>query len=132
MKRRKGMRGTASRSGKQKKAVHPAKVFIYGLALAALGGGSYLLYSRMRSNRDTSDVFRDITQADFTTDESAVRNITPGTLNPPKTNAPLRSKSNDDFPLKKGSKGARVVQLQEALIKKGAAIKADGKFGAAT
>lgn len=39
---------------------------------------------------------------------------------------------NDDFPLKKGSKGDNVRLLQEALISKGAKINVDGDFGTKT
>lgn len=133
MKRRKGLRGTDTPSGKQKKAIHPAKVFIYGLALAALGGGGYLLYTRVRKNKDRNDETSSVTDTDFVTSDNAVNNATvTATSSTSKIRTSVRSKSSDDFPLKKGSKGARVVQLQQALIKKGASIKADGKFGAAT
>jgi hypothetical protein len=130
MKRRKGLRGTNHRTGKARKAIHPGKVFIYGLALAALGGGGYLLYSRVRKNRNANNVTSNVAQEDFDSDSAASNTTT--TVSTSKPKASLRSKSNDDFPLKKGSRGARVTQLQQALIKKGATIKADGKFGTAT
>jgi hypothetical protein len=48
---------------------------------------------------------------------------------------PALPKRNDDFPLKKGSKGSRVKQIQEALIEKNGKqlfpkYGADGSFGA--
>jgi peptidoglycan hydrolase-like protein with peptidoglycan-binding domain len=132
MKRRKGLRGTDKPGGKQKKAIHPAKVFIYGLALAALGGGGYLLYNRVRRNKNANDETSSIADTEYIPGDSPSGNPTTATASVSKTKTLLPSKSNDDFPLKKGSKGSRVVQLQQALIKKGAAIKADGKFGAAT
>ena len=35
----------------KKGAVKPAKVFIYALALAALGGGGYLVYDRIKRKK---------------------------------------------------------------------------------
>ena len=131
MKRRKGLRGTDTPGGKQKKAIHPAKVFIYGLALAALGGGGYLLYTRVRKGKNVTGETRSVTDPDIAASDNASGDAT-ATSAMTSTRTSVRSKSNDDFPLTKGSKGARVVQLQQALIKKGASIKADGKFGAAT
>src|SRR5215212_6367699 len=41
------------KNGQSKKGIKPAKVFIYALALAALGGGGYLVYDRMRKKKMT-------------------------------------------------------------------------------
>jgi len=132
MRRRKGLRGTDTQSRKPKKAIHPAKVFIYGLALAALGGGGYLLYTRVRRNKNANDETSSVADMDFITSDNAASSPIALTASTSKTKISSRSKSSDEFPLKKGSKGTRVVALQQALIKKGAAIQADGKFGAAT
>jgi len=107
---------------KPKRGIRPVRIFIYALALAALSGGGYLFYDYLRKKkaRDASDDTADINTS--TNDNNAASTTTKTT----------RAKANDNFPLKKGSKGPRVVQLQEALIKKGATLKADGKFGAAT
>jgi hypothetical protein len=136
MKRKKGLRGI-DRKGKattSKRSVRPSRIFIYALALAALGGGGYLLYDHFRRKKFTASNSSDLVDtanARESVDTSTVyTSDTTTTASKKKTTA--RTTANDDFPLKKGSRGARVVQLQEALIKKGAAIKADGIFGAAT
>ncbi|SKC47209.1 peptidoglycan-binding domain-containing protein [Ohtaekwangia koreensis] len=131
MKRRKGLRGTdRNKSSKARKSIRPGKIFIYALALAALGGGGYLLYSRARKKKSISNFSSDAT--DLISYETPVTDTTTSAASSTKAKASTRSKSNDDFPLKKGSRGTRVTVLQQALIKNGAAIKADGKFGPAT
>ncbi|HEY9048283.1 MAG TPA: peptidoglycan-binding protein [Ohtaekwangia sp.] len=130
MNRRRGLRGIDTQAGKRK-AIHPAKVFIYGLALAALGGGGYLLYNRVRKKQLASSASGDVADTD-STDYGTVSEATTTTASKPMAKIFARSSGSDSFPLKKGSRGTRVTQLQQALIKKGASIKVDGKFGAAT
>jgi uncharacterized membrane protein YebE (DUF533 family) len=40
-----------TKSQGKKRGVKPAKVFIYALALAALGGGGYLVYDRVKRKK---------------------------------------------------------------------------------
>jgi hypothetical protein len=50
---------------------------------------------------------------------------------PKPTSSPKSSSNSDDFPLKKGSKGAKVKELQNALLSAGQTVvgTADGDFG---
>lgn len=135
MKRKKGLRGINSK-GKattSKRSVRPSRIFIYALALAALGGGGYLVYDHFRRKKliagNSNDSVDTVTASEgvntnivYTSDATASK----------KKSTARASTANDDFPLRKGSQGARVIQVQNALIKKGAAIKADGIFGPAT
>jgi hypothetical protein len=135
MKRKKGLRGIDSKekANTSKRSVRPSRIFIYALALAALGGGGYLVYDHFRRKKltasNSSNSFDTVTAHESVNANTV---YTSDTTTASKKKTTTRTTANDDFPLKKGSKGARVVQLQEALIKKGAAIKADGIFGAAT
>jgi len=130
MKRKKGLSGMESRvkTSARKPSVRPSRIFIYALALAALGGGGYLLYDHFRKRKQqqsTDDSVTTLPGEDK--DNSSVHTATASSAR-----STARTKANDDFPLRKGSKGTRVTELQQALIRKGAAIKADGKFGAGT
>ena len=44
-------KATTLKKSQSKKSVKPAKVFIYALALAALGGGGYLVYDRIKRKK---------------------------------------------------------------------------------
>lgn len=95
-----------SRAGASKpKTVKPATVFLYALGIAALGGGGYLIYDRMRRKTTV------YTGASDEADTIIINNNLPASTTASKTGA----SSNDNFPLKKGSRGNRVVQLQQAL-----------------
>lgn len=103
------------------------KILLISLGIAATGTLGYFGYQWWRS----ATVAKKESNADEMTDVD----FTP----PPKQNFSLPSapKRNDDFPLKKGSKGARVKQVQEVLltkIGKDALGKAgaDGDFGSKT
>lgn len=66
-----------------------------------------------------------------------IKPVNPNPYTPPKEPTHTTSSRNDDFPLKKGSKGDAVRQLQQGLIDKhGASILpkygADGDFGSET
>lgn len=98
------------------------KILFIGLSLAATGTLGYfgLQWWKSKKNKEA-----DASEIDLT---------------PPEKNnfsLPTASKRNDDFPLKKGSKGTRVKQVQEELILKlgkdslGKA-GADGDFGSKT
>jgi len=116
------LKETGSNAGKTKAKIRPARIFIYALALAALSGGGYLLYDRIRRKKSTGSTGNETADTILSYDSTATAT--------PKAS---RVKGNDEFPLKKGSRGTRVTQLQQALIKKGATtLKADGKFGTAT
>ena len=129
MKRKKGLSGIESRVKRsaRKTSVRPSRIFIYALALAALGGGGYLLYDHFRKKKNQN---AEIDSDSPTAGENDID--IPGSTTTASAKTRTRVKASDGFPLRKGSKGARVTELQQALIKKGAAIKADGKFGAAT
>ena len=137
MKGRKGLRGIEGKGSAStpKKKVRPSRVFIYALALAALGGGGYLLYDHFRRKKLAQGNNSEVTDAGSFSDSVYTGNSATSANARTVSNSTAKKKSsagNDDFPLKKGSKGARVVQLQQALMKKNAYIKADGKFGTAT
>lgn len=98
------------------------KILLIGLSLAATGTLGYFGYQWYQKIKQKQ-----------TGDETPDLDLTP----PEKNSFSLPSapaKRNDDFPLKKGSKGARVKQLQDALIEKHGKetlpkYGADGDFG---
>jgi len=98
------------------------KILLIGLGLAATGTLGYFGYEWYRKKKEK------VSDAD-----TADLDLTPpsqGSFTPP----PAPPKRNDDFPLKKGSKGTRVKQLQDALIEKHGKealpkYGADGDFG---
>lgn len=103
------------------------KILLISLGIAATGTLGYFGYQWWQKRKEK------------TSDENASE-VPDLDLNPPsKSNFSLPSapKRNDDFPLKKGSKGARVKQVQEVLLAKlgkdalGKA-GADGDFGSKT
>jgi peptidoglycan hydrolase-like protein with peptidoglycan-binding domain len=111
--------------GKQdlKKGSRKKWLFI-GLGVAATGALTYFGWQYWKNHRNQADAENDV--PDFYEDRPVIPK--------PKTNA---SSSNDDFPLQKGSKGANVKALQQALITKyGKSILpkygADGDFGTET
>ena len=117
---------TPKKSQGKKGAVKPANVFIYALALAALGGGGYLVYDRIKRKKlaeqnqlpsDNNDtiIINNTLPASFSTFTSRVL-----------------SSASDSFPLKRGSRGTRVTMLQQALAKTTPSIMIDGQFGPQT
>lgn len=115
------------------KGIKPAKVFIYALALAAFGGGGYLIYDRIKRKKSSD------TQDD-SSDTIVINNNLPASYNTLVSSGSRSSgvKGSDNFPLKKGSSGSRVMLLQQALAKiiGTSAMNAnggiDGKFGNGT
>ncbi len=98
------------------------KILLIGLSLAATGTLGYFGYEWYKKRKAKN--------AEEDTQDIALSPPSQGAFSVP--SAP--SVRNDEFPLKKGSKGTRVKQLQEALIEKhGKAILpkygADGDFG---
>jgi hypothetical protein len=114
---------------KPPKKVKPSKVFIYVFALAALGGGGYLIYDRMR--RKKLQVADDAGAG--ASDTILINNYIPSS-----SLATKSVKGIDSFPLKRGSRGTRVTALQQGLARiiGTAAMNAnggiDGQFGPGT
>ena len=110
----------------KKRGVKPAKVFIYALALAALGGGGYLLYDRIKrkkmveQNQSPSD----------SNDTIIINNTLPASFS--SFTSKVLGSANDKFPLKRGSRGSRVTMLQQALSNTTPSILIDGQFGSQT
>ncbi len=113
-----------------RKDIKPTKVFIYALALAAFGGGGYLIYDRIKRKKSTD-------APEDSSDTIVINNNLPSSYNAV-TNNVSRASGSDSFPLKKGSSGSRVLLLQQALSKiiGTSAMNAnggiDGKFGKGT
>ncbi len=114
-----------------RKDIKPTKVFIYALALAAFGGGGYLIYDRIKRKKYTDALQED------SSDTIVINNNLPSAFNAVTNNSASRA-TGDNFPLKKGSSGSRVMLLQQALSKiiGTSAMNAnggiDGKFGKGT
>src|SRR5687768_6868040 len=116
----------------KKKGVKPAKVFIYALALAALGGGGFLVYDRLKRKKQT-----DANQipSGSSAETIIINNSLPVSYNPTSATTRLLSSGssrNDNFPLKRGSRGNMVTLLQQALAKANPSISIDGQFGPKT
>lgn len=101
--------------------ITPGKAFLIGVGVIAIGGGAYYIGKKMtQNNEDEIPVQDDI---DVNINVNPYRQISSG---------------NDNFPLKKGSKGERVRQLQQGLQRLlGEKILAsytgvDGDFGSGT
>ena len=117
----------AKRTSTKKKGVKPAKVFIYALALAALGGGGYLVYDRLKKRKAME---QNQMPSEASSDTIIINNTLP-TSYASFTSRALSSAS-DSFPLKRGSRGSRVSMLQQALAKTSPGISVDGQFGPQT
>ena len=104
----------------QPKKSRAKKFILIGLGLTAFGVASYYGWNYFQSrNRKNEDDYIPIDTPENT---------------PPKISSAPLPKRDDNFPLKKGSKGDKVMQLQNALIAKyGKSILpkygADGDFG---
>lgn len=110
----------------KKGAVKPAKVFIYALALAALGGGGYLVYDRIKRKKlaEQNQLPSD------NNDTIIINNTLPASFST--ITSRILSSASDSFPLKRGSRGTRVIMLQQALAKTTPSIMIDGQFGPQT
>ena len=123
----------------KKGAIKPAKVFIYALALAALGGGGFLVYDKLKRRKQSSQN----SPTDSNKDTIIINNSLPVSYSPT-SSSPTSSLTrlissatstitrNDNFPLKRGSRGERVKILQRALSKSTPSIAVDGQFGPQT
>lgn len=129
----KGNKPTVSKQGKPRtskmpKSVQPAKIFIYALAVAALGGGGYLVYDRIRKKKFAE---QNLIPADRNSDTIIINNSLPVSYGNSSAST-LPASGGDNFPLKRGSKGTRVRMLQQALSKTSPSILVDGIFGPQT
>ncbi|MEY3377045.1 MAG: hypothetical protein RL463_1355 [Bacteroidota bacterium] len=114
-----------TRTTERKVNITPERVFIYALGVGAVGGAIYFAreyYLSLKAQRDQSS---STIEANTSSNTKSVFNI-------------FSSSANDSFPLKKGSRGARVRQLQQALASiLGASVfqqysPIDGIFGTGT
>jgi hypothetical protein len=126
-KKPKAKKPSPKKNGQGKKIIKPAKVFIYALALAALGGGGYLVYDRMRKKKMME---QNQIPSETNSDTIIINNTLP-TSYASFTSRRLSS-ATDNFPLKRGSRGSRVSMLQQALAKTSPGISIDGQFGPQT
>ncbi len=117
----------AKKTPAKKKGVKPAKVFIYALALAALGGGGYLVYDRLKKRKMME---QDQIPSEASSDTIIINNTLPTSYASFTSRAV--SSASDNFPLKRGSRGSRVSMLQQALAKTSPGISVDGQFGSQT
>ncbi len=117
---------------KKKPFFTPTRVLFGGLALGALGLGAYGLFQWMNRNRNGSadDLLIANGGDSFMPPAPDTTKPSGGGSKPPSyTSTPA-----SDFPLKKGSRGEKVRQLQQSLIAKyGSALMpkygADGQYG---
>jgi hypothetical protein len=116
-----------TKTSERRKSVRPAKVFIYALAVAALGGGGYLVYDRIRKKKFAE---QNLFPADSNSDTIIINNTLPVAYS--SSTSKLSASGDDNFPLKQGSKGTRVLMLQQALSKTTPSILIDGIFGPQT
>ncbi len=112
------------------------KIILISFGVLAVGAASYFGYEHWKKKKAQQASANDDGSGDGSSNSTADLNLTPptkGAFSIP-TNTPVR---NDDFPLKKGSKGAKVKQVQQVLIAKlgtGSLGRsgADGDFGSKT
>lgn len=100
------------------------KYLLLGVGVIAVGTGGYFLYNKMKKDKEE--------RASKDYKEDVVQNDAPS-YSPPKTPKAPKVKPSD-YPLKKGSKGELVKQLQSAIIEKFGSktlpkYGADGYFG---
>lgn len=125
--KKKGQR--KARVAQTKRGRLPLKVLLYSAGAVALGGGAYLLYDYVR-NKSVS-VYNNTQE----TPDIIINNNLPIATS---TSQQALATRSDNFPLKRGSKGERVTQLQQALANMigKEAMNAnggiDGKFGSGT
>jgi peptidoglycan hydrolase-like protein with peptidoglycan-binding domain len=105
------------------------KIILISFGVLVIGTASYFGYEHWKKKKEEKAA-----------DDDGGDNNADASLTPPTKSAfsiPAAAERNDDFPLKKGSKGAKVKQLQQALIAKLGAgslgkAGADGDFGSKT
>lgn len=94
----------AAKQGKP--GLKPGKIFLYALGVAALGGGAFLVYDRLRKNPTTN-----LLTSKSDPETIIINNNLPASI----VSSASSILRKDNFPLKRGSRGARVTQLQQAL-----------------
>lgn len=109
------------------------KYILIGLGVVAVGTGAYVFYQIQKKKRESAT--REFENAIKTNSVTLPTNTSSYTPSKPKPSS--SSSGSSGFPLKKGSRGTLVTNLQNALIKKyGATILpkygADGDFGSET
>jgi hypothetical protein len=110
----------------------------WGLGIITTGVLSFFGYKYYKDNFSDKETVKDLPEVDDTkTDNQPPHTAAPKKTNSPKQTVKVEQAPKDDFPLKKGSKGARVKTLQETIIAKyGKALLpkfgADGDFGSET
>ena len=116
------------------KATHnKRKMILIGLGVLGTGVAGFLGWNYWKNKKKAKQEEEDASQSDTT--NFNIPAPKQDNYLPPKTTTPKTTPSrNDEFPLKKGSKGAKIKTLQEALIAKyGKSIMpkygADGDFG---
>lgn len=92
---------------KSKSGLKPGKVFLYALGVAALGGGAYLVYDKLRKNPPVNQL------PSYSDPNIIINNNLPASVTSSTSSTSLFR--TDNFPLKRGSRGTRVTQLQQAL-----------------
>lgn len=125
-KKPKAKKTAAPKKSQGKKGAAKARVFIYALALAALGGGGYLVYDRIKRKKlaEQNQLPSD------NNDTIIINNTLPASFST--ITSRILSSASDSFPLKRGSRGTRVTMLQQALSKTTPSIMIDGQFGPQT
>ena len=128
--KRKGLPGNnnQSKASSKKTGVKPAKVFVYALAIAALGGGGFLVYDRIKKKRQAPQTVPPANSADTI----IINNSLPVSYSGSSSSGSRLISGGDSFPLKRGSKGQRVATLQQALSRTTPSIAIDGQFGPQT
>ena len=112
---------------KTKNGVKPARVFVYALALAALGGAGYLVYDRIKKKKMSA---QKLLPTGNDSETIIINNTLPTSFS--SFSSRMLSPASDSFPLKRGSRGSRVTMLQQALAKNSPGILVDGQFGLQT
>ena len=90
-----------------KSSVNGKRVFIYALALGAVGGAVYLTHDYLKRRKN---IGQRQDEASDNSDTIIINNTLPASY---RTASPISSSTmqGDSFPLKRGSRGQRVLQL---------------------
>lgn len=124
-KKQNNKKADSSAKGRKKTNISSSKVFLGTFLVLAVAGGGYLVYDRMRRKQ---------TLIESGGEPDTIIN----TALPAKgSSAKVSASKNESFPLKRGSRGARVRQLQQALAERhGIDMSSyggvDGQFGPGT
>jgi hypothetical protein len=117
----------------KKAGISAKRIFIYSLAIGITGGAAYLAHGYLKRKKNSESLPRSNEN-----DSIVINNNLPASFVSSSGSTQRRSGGSDGFPLKRGSSGPRVAQLQQALailIGKDAMNAnggVDGKFGSGT